>query len=106
MIGEAIPYDLYTGIQGAGIHAILTRYTHAHTPARTSMRHVMHIHTVYRMETSLTTVCTRRMMYDIYGIYIQYIYEGDVSANSAPPKNVENIEIVKTASRQVWLSNY
>ena len=29
-------------------------------------------------------------------------YEGDVSANSAPPKNVENIEIVKTASRPVW----
>ena len=31
-----------------------------------------------------------------------YIYEGDGSANSAPPKNVENIEIVKTASRPVW----
>ena len=31
-----------------------------------------------------------------------FMYEGDVSANSAPPKNVENIEIVKTASRPVW----
>ena len=30
------------------------------------------------------------------------IHEGDGSANSAPPKNVENIEIVKTASRPVW----
>ena len=33
---------------------------------------------------------------------IDDIYEGDLSAKSTPPKNVENIEIVKTASRPVW----
>ena len=36
------------------------------------------------------------------GMELRLSYEGDVSANSAPPKNVENIEIVKTASRPVW----
>jgi hypothetical protein len=30
------------------------------------------------------------------------IYEGDLSANPTPPPEVENIEIVKTASRPVW----
>ena len=30
------------------------------------------------------------------------IYEGEGSANTTPPKNVENIEFVKTASRPVW----
>ena len=31
-----------------------------------------------------------------------HIYEGEGSANTTPPKNVENIEFVKTASRPVW----
>ena len=48
-----------------------------------------------------------RIQYEILWVFLIrlyhiIIYEGDVSANTTPPKNVENIEIVKTASRPVW----
>ena len=35
------------------------------------------------------------------GMELRLSYEGDVSANSAPPKNVENIEIPRMAVRPI-----
>ena len=57
--------------------------------------------TLMRQEKHLVTPAPRIASHFLNYSIIYIIYEGDVSANSAPPKNVENIEIVKTASRPI-----